>query len=79
MKVTIKYFGAIAEKAGLAEEVLDLLTVGSEVSDLKTYCILKYGLTDHDSIQVAVNQELNKTGTLRDGDEIALLPPFAGG
>lgn len=79
MEVKVKYFGAIAEQAGIGEETLDLTTIGSEVKDIKAYCIQKYNLTTDDSMQVAINQELNKEGKLRAGDEIAFLPPFAGG
>lgn len=79
MKVKVKYFGVIAEQAGTGEETLDLTTIGSEVKDLKAYCIKKYSLAADDSMQVAINQELNKEGKLRAGDEIAFLPPFAGG
>lgn len=31
------------------------------------------------SFQMATNHELNSIKTLKDGDELALLPPFAGG
>ncbi len=31
------------------------------------------------SFQIATNHELNSNKTLEDGDELALLPPFAGG
>ncbi|MFW5759364.1 MAG: MoaD/ThiS family protein [Cyclobacteriaceae bacterium] len=79
MKVKVKYFGAIAELAGTNEEMVELELSGAEIKDLKEYCIRKYGLGNDDSLQLAVNQELNKTGTLRDGDEIAFLPPFSGG
>jgi len=79
MKVKVKYFGAIAEQAGTSEETLDLTTIGSEVIDIKAYCIQKYNLATDDYMQVAINQELNKEGKLRAGDEIAFLPPFAGG
>ena len=79
MKVTVKYFGAIAEQTGTGEEILELASIGNEVKDLKAYCMNRYGLANDDSIRLAVNQELNKDGTLSDGDEIAFLPPFAGG
>ena len=79
MSIAIKYFGAIAEQTGVMEELLDLSMVGKEVSELKAYCVEKYGLADEESIQIAVNQALNKPGIIQDGDEIALLPPFAGG
>jgi molybdopterin converting factor subunit 1 len=79
MKVKVKYFGAIAEKTGRNEEVLDLAVIGSQVQDVKSFCLNKYHLTNDESLQMAVNQELNKEGELTDGDEVAFLPPFAGG
>lgn len=79
MSIKIKYFGSIAEQTGVSEEVLELPDTGGDVSTIKHYCISKYGLPDGKSIQVAVNQELNKTGQIQHGDEIALLPPFSGG
>lgn len=79
MKVNVKYFGAIAEQTGTSEETLDLRSIGSELRDLKAYCIEKYKLANDDSLQLAINEELNKEGELRDGDEVAFLPPFAGG
>jgi molybdopterin converting factor subunit 1 len=79
MKVTVKYFGAIAEQTGRNEEMLDLGVIGSQVQDVKSFCLKKYSLADEESLQLAVNQELNKEGELSDGDEVAFLPPFAGG
>ncbi len=79
MKVNVKYFGAIAEQTGTSEETLDLESIGSAVMDLRAYCIKKYNLEDDESLQLAINQELNKDGELHDGDEVAFLPPFAGG
>ncbi|RKS55726.1 molybdopterin synthase sulfur carrier subunit [Gillisia mitskevichiae] len=78
MKVNVKYFGAIAESAGKSEEVLDL-EKGSSVKDLKNQQIKKYQIQDADSIQIAVNQDLKNEVELKDGDEVAFLPPFAGG
>jgi len=79
MKVRVRYFGAIAEQTGRNEEVLDLTAVGFMVQDVKSFCLEKYSLSDAESLQLAVNQELNKEGELSDGDEVAFLPPFAGG
>lgn len=78
MAITIKYFGAIAEEVGLNEEVLDLEKAGS-VEALRLYCLAKYQTIQDLSFQIAVNQSLSNSGTLSDGDEVALLPPFAGG
>lgn len=78
MKVTIKYFGLVAEAAGKNEELLHfegLLTSG----ELKQKCLENLTIQDKDAIQVAVNQNLDDTIEIKDGDEVALLPPFAGG
>lgn len=79
MQVTVKYFGAIAEDTGTTEEVLSLDETGYEVEELKAYCIKKYRLEEDESIQLAVNRELHAKKKLQDGDEVAFLPPYAGG
>lgn len=79
MKITIKYFGVVAEEAGKTEEVLELNSEDFDVESLKDHCFSKYSLTDTQSVQVAVNQNLGATGELQDGDEVAFLPPFSGG
>ena len=78
MKVTLKYFGVIAESAGKSIEVLEL-EQGSSVKELKDLQIKKYKIQDAASVQVAVNRDLNNEVELKDGDEVAFLPPFAGG
>lgn len=79
MKVTVKYFGSLAEKTGIKEEIVDLDQTGTRLDQLKAHCVNKYGLDEDSSIQLAVNQELNSQKQLQNGDEIAFLPPFAGG
>ena len=78
MKVTVKYFGLVAEAAEKSEEVMELQ--GQPTAwELKTQCLNGLSIVDKDSIQIAVNQNLDDKTTLKDGDEVALLPPFAGG
>lgn len=79
MPVTIKYFGAIAEAAGITEEKLALEVAGNSIEQLRSYCLKKYTAIGDLSFQVSVNQTLVTSGELSDGDEIAFLPPFAGG
>ncbi|MDF0705910.1 MoaD/ThiS family protein [Flagellimonas okinawensis] len=78
MKVTVKYFGLVAEAAEKSEEVLEL---NGELTamELKSQCLNSLAIADKESVQIAVNQNLDDTITLKDGDEVALLPPFAGG
>ncbi|RIV43414.1 MoaD/ThiS family protein [Flagellimonas pelagia] len=78
MKVTVKYFGLVAEAKGTNEEVLNL-TAPTTAHELKLKCLNPLGIMDQESIQVAVNQNLDENIILKDGDEVALLPPFAGG
>jgi molybdopterin synthase catalytic subunit len=80
--VTVKLFAMLKEKAGTAEVVLtdrpetvqDLLSVmGSRFPSLRD-------LLSCDRILVSVNQEFVRPDTpLKDGDEVALMPPFSGG
>jgi len=78
MKVIIKYFGLVAEAADKSEEVLEL-NGALTASELKAQCLNGLAIADKDSVQIAVNQNLDDTITINDGDEVALLPPFAGG
>ncbi|MEP1034822.1 MoaD/ThiS family protein [Ekhidna sp.] len=78
MPITIKYFGAIAEATGITEEKVDLGDVDS-IEQLKSICLAKYEAIGDLSFQLAVNQSLSSKDALKDGDEVAFLPPFAGG
>ena len=78
MKVSVKYFGMIAEAAGRDEEVLEVAW-GISVNQLKEQQVQKYKIPDAEAVQLAVNQNLGKEVELKEGDEVAFLPPFAGG
>lgn len=77
MKIELKYFGVLAEIAKRHTEVVDVSdsitseALNSEISE-------KYGFKDLD-YRLAVNHKLNSEENLKNGDEIAFLPPFAGG
>jgi molybdopterin converting factor small subunit len=77
MEITIKYFGQIAEAIGKDEEVLE--SKNADIESVKSYFIHKYNFTYDESIRIAVNQELDSVEDLKDGDEVAFLPPYAGG
>jgi molybdopterin synthase sulfur carrier subunit len=77
MHVTIKYFGQIAEITNIEEESLEF--TGQKISELIDKLYLKYSLLKNKDFQVAQNQELVALETELTGQEIALLPPFAGG
>lgn len=79
MTLTIKYFGLLAEKTGKKEEVIKLDDKVFDVQALKNLCFSKYAIQNMDSVQVAVNQSIQQSGQLKNGDEVAFLPPYAGG
>ncbi len=79
MSITIKYFGAIAEATGVTEEVMELQEIDGSIEQLRSVCLEKYSSIKDLSFQLALNQSLVNSGLLKDGDEVAFLPPFAGG
>lgn len=77
MKVKVLFFGIIADSTGLQMK---------EISDIKNLDGLQKSLSGEfpDLLKYmyrfAVNQQLvSGNKSLKDGDEIALLPPFGGG
>ena len=77
MKVKVLLFGVLAEEAGLEEmEIPSVKTV----DDLKHSIISRYPAFNKYKFNISVNKTLVKGNPeLTDGDEVALLPPFAGG
>jgi len=81
MQLTVKLFGSLREEAGAKELALEV-PAGSRVADLRQLLASRYPLLEQlgDRIAVSVNLELvNADAALSDGDEVALLPPVAGG
>jgi len=76
MRVTVHYFAVLREYSGQCEqsiEVADGLNVGALYRDL----FPAYGALP---VMFAVNQEyVDKAHTLKDGDEVAFIPPLGGG
>lgn len=77
MMITIKYFGLLAEVTGSNSE--DISFSGTTVSDVKEALFQKYETLRNKDFQIAQNQELVTDDTEITANEIALLPPFAGG
>ena len=78
MKVNVKYFGVIAEWAGRQQDQFDF--GGTSVSELKTVLEKRIPGLNSSSYQIAVNHVIsNDDQVISLGDEIAILPPFAGG
>jgi MoaE-MoaD fusion protein len=79
MRVHVVCFGVLRDKLGGGEEFLDLKD-GAIVADVLNVYRGRVSGFSWDSIAVAVNQEYAQAGdVLRDGDEVALLPPVSGG
>ena len=80
--IRIKYFANLKEIAGKSEEKLDAAELSLEkFSELIERSQPKIAeLIRQKKIMVSVNQDVAGTDTIiREGDEIALLPPFSGG
>lgn len=77
MEIKVLFFGVLAEVAH---------TGFKHYRDVKSFGDLRLRITDdfpeivHYTYRVAVNNEIvDDDPSLKDGDEIAYLPPFAGG
>jgi molybdopterin converting factor small subunit len=77
MKVTVLFFGVLTDITGTGTKIY------SDVGDMEQ---LKMRITDdfpqaaHYNFRMSLNNEIAEENmTLKDGDEVACLPPFAGG
>jgi molybdopterin converting factor subunit 1 len=81
MRIRVLYFGVLKDVMGRGHAEVDL-TEGTSVAELLVSLRgseRAAGLV-WDSLAVAVNQEYARAGdVLKDGDEVALLPPVSGG
>jgi molybdopterin converting factor subunit 1 len=81
MRVRVLYFGVLKDVMGRRSVEMEL-PEGSSLAELLAMHRSSGGAVDSiwDSIAVAVNQEYARVGdVLKDGDEVALLPPVSGG
>ena len=81
MKVTIKFFAVLRERAGLGE-VSKQVADGSTVADLWRQVQRDYPKLDVPGIRLlyAVNQNyVGLDHKLRDNDEVVFVPPVSGG
>ena len=77
MRLTIKYFGLLAEITDCSEEEIEFS--GMLIDNLLDEIYSKYPKLKETDFQVAQDQIIIKNETEVSGKEIALLPPFAGG
>jgi molybdopterin converting factor subunit 1 len=79
MRITVLYFGVLKDVMGRRSAEMDLAE-GASVAELLELHRSSGKASVWDSIAVAVNQEYARAGdVLKDGDEVALLPPVSGG
>jgi MoaE-MoaD fusion protein len=81
MRVTVLFFGVLKEMLGGESQMLDLPQGATVDAVLGHYsAVLPQQAKLWPSLAVAVNQSYAQGGCLlRDGDEVALLPPVSGG
>lgn len=78
MILKLKYFGMIAEAVGKENEEFDFAY--SSVEELDKVLKNQYAKLSSMNYKIAVNQSFVEPSVLlKENDEIALLPPFAGG
>jgi molybdopterin converting factor subunit 1 len=79
MRITVLYFGVLKDVIGHRSVVMEL-TEGASVGELLALHSGSGRASVWNSIAVAVNQEYARAeDVLKDGDEVALLPPVSGG
>jgi molybdopterin synthase catalytic subunit len=81
MKVNVLFFGITHDLTGCAQEQVEL-PEGENLEGLRRRCEARFPrlLAMEGSLLLAVNQEIARGPTpLRDGDEVAFMPPVSGG
>ena len=81
MKITLKLFGSLREAEGESTLFVEL-PEGSVVADLRAWLAERNPLVDKlgDRLAASVNLEIAElSDVLEEGDEVAFLPPVAGG
>ena len=75
--VKILLFGVLAEKSGKSKLEIDGL---KDINELKVRILDLYPEFNNYKYHISLNQSLTTDNLkLKSGDEVALLPPFAGG
>lgn len=79
MLITIKYFGQLVEITNTTQESYP--TDGdATLETIETSILKKYPNLKNTTYNIAVNQKISPANkSVNNGDELAFLPPFAGG
>ena len=80
MTITVKYFGLVADITQKKEEQLFIESEAMTLKEVQSKLEEQYPELKNTTYSFAINQSLSQSNeALKDNDEIALLPPFAGG
>jgi molybdopterin converting factor small subunit len=80
--VTVRYFAAASEAAGVEEETFAPGTVGTTVGELREWLIERYGAAMARVVangSFLVDGVVQRDGATPLGTSVDVLPPFAGG
>lgn len=79
ISINVKYFGMIGETANRDKEIIHI-NESVTIEELKSVILQKHPKLKKLDFQIAKNFTIaGKDEKVNDNDEIALLPPFAGG
>ncbi|MDN3017724.1 molybdopterin converting factor subunit 1 [Paenibacillus sp. BSR1-1] len=74
----VLFFAHLRDAVG--EEYLKVDASGKTVAELKADLAAQYDLPRMDTVMTAINEEFaSNDEVIRDGDEIAFIPPVSGG
>lgn len=77
MTIKVLFFGSVSEITGVSSLELEKIV---DIDHLKSWLAEKYPAIEKVKYQISVNKSIVRQNvTFSEGDEIALLPPFAGG
>lgn len=82
MRITVKLFAILKDRAGAAQAILEDLPPGATVIQAAHALAERFPniASDLDHVAFAVNRCYTKPqAILKDGDELALIPPVSGG
>ncbi len=77
MMITVKYFGQVSDVTHKKEE--QITVEKGTITDVLAHLFAEYPELENIDFKVAQGQELVNDKVVLSGEEIALLPPFAGG
>jgi MoaD family protein len=83
MTIRIRYFARLRDLMGASEEALPAAGVSDAAGLIERLAQVRPEAAEalrHASVRVEVNGVIgSRTAKVKDGDEVALLPPFSGG